>query len=514
MSKRTLMLVVALVAALAIATTSTLAYLTSEDGAVNVMVVGNVEIEQNEEQRPVIGSTDLENFEQFKPFFPGVYDEVTMEEDANQWPVPEDYEAPEGAAGTEWQVYDNAIANVQDKFVTVENTGRNDAYVRTIIAVECPEGMDPELLHINDNADSTDLISFTDAGFVELDGVRYMVYCYTYQDALAPGESTIPSLKQVLLDKLADNEDVALLGDNFEILALSQAVQVEGFADADTALDEAFYAVGADASDADVEALIADLEQLLEEEYPDPDALPTTNWQTEGNPDTSWYDASATEYTLDTAEELAGLAKLVYDGNNFSGKTVKLGADIDLGDYLWTPIGQTGGYGAKAYFQGAFDGQGNTISNLYITETNEGANYAAGLFGFLDCGMTNTIGNFVIDGAVVYGHHWTGAAAGYLSGTLENVTVKNAEIICTHANNDACGDKAGAVVGYINGTKGNMQNCSAVDCTVTAGRDAGQVVGCSAASQVVGCTATNVTVTAAGDCTGANLRNEVIGRLN
>ncbi len=276
MSKRTLMLVVALVAALAIATTSTLAYLTSEDGAVNVMVVGNVEIEQNEEQRPEIGSTVLEDFEQFKPFFPGVYDEVTMEEDATQWPAPDGYEAAEGATGNEWQVYSNDIANVQDKFVTVENTGRNDAYVRTIIAVECPEGLDPELLHINDNADSTNLIGFTDAGFVELNGVRYMVYCYTYQDALAPGESTVPSLKQVLLDKLADNEDVALLGENFEILALSQGVQAEGFADADAALDEAFYDVSADASEEDVDALIDDLEQLLEEEYPGPTYITVT----------------------------------------------------------------------------------------------------------------------------------------------------------------------------------------------------------------------------------------------
>lgn len=44
-----------------------------------------------------------------------------------------------GAPGSN-QLFDSSVANVIDKFVFVENTGDNDAYYRTVIAVECPEG--------------------------------------------------------------------------------------------------------------------------------------------------------------------------------------------------------------------------------------------------------------------------------------------------------------------------------------------------------------------------------------
>ena len=84
----------------------------------------------------------------------------------------------------------------------------------------------------------------------------------------------------------------------------------------------------------------------------------------DGSADTSWYTEPSTTntYTITTAAQLAGLAQLVNDGNSFSGKTVKLGADIDLAGKEWTPIGKSG-----AMFQGTFDGGENTISNLKIS---------------------------------------------------------------------------------------------------------------------------------------------------
>jgi hypothetical protein len=54
-----------------------------------------------------------------------------------------------------------------------------------------------------------------------------------------------------------------------------------------------------------------------------------------GTADTSWYDNNPTaqEYTLTTAEELAGLAELVNNKtHDFTNKTIKLGADIVLND--------------------------------------------------------------------------------------------------------------------------------------------------------------------------------------
>jgi hypothetical protein len=216
---------------------------------------------------------------------------------------------------------------------------------------------------------------------------------------------------------------------------------------------------------------------------------------------------------IGTLEELIAFANDVnVNGNGYSGKTVVLTADIDLNNEEWTPIGQTGGNGVATYFRGRFDGNGHTISNLKITNNayDEGKNYAAGFFGFVDAGDANIV-NLTIDGANVNGHHWTGVIAGYLTGNISNCTVKNATVSCTHANDDACGDKCGVIVGYVN--SGSVAGCAAETCTVTAGRDAGQIVGAAKTSQVVNCSATNVTVTANGTCTGNNIREEVIGRL-
>ena len=267
MSKRTLTMIVAMVAALLIATTGTLAYLTDTDGAVNVMTIGNVDIEQIEEQRPEIGSTELEEFEQFKPLLPAVHDTNGDNKIAwapeSEWPVPEDYTGDHPEA---YKVFNNNITNVQDKFVNVENTGKNDAYVRTIIAYEWPEELD-DLIHISAN-NIPGVVAQEEVGFVKLDGVRYMVYAYTYDEKLAPGEETIPSLKQIFLNKATTSEDVALFGENFEVLALSQAVQADGFDNADEALNEGFYNVGEGATEDEQQQLIDDLANLLEEEYP------------------------------------------------------------------------------------------------------------------------------------------------------------------------------------------------------------------------------------------------------
>ena len=222
-----------------------------------------------------------------------------------------------------------------------------------------------------------------------------------------------------------------------------------------------------------------------------------------------------TATAITTAEDLVAFAKDVNEnGNSYAGKTVMLMNDIDLNNVAWTPIGQTGGYSAKNYFQGTFDGNGKTISNLNVSVWEEGTdggkNYASGLFGFIDAASA-TIKNLTIDNATVVGHHWTGVVAGYLTGTIENCTVKNATVTCAHANDEACGDKAGVIVGYVN--SGTVSNCMATKCAVAAGRDAGQIVGAAKTDQVTNCSATNVTVTATEDCTGKNIRNDVIGRV-
>lgn len=196
-------------------------------------------------------------------------------------------------------------------------------------------------------------------------------------------------------------------------------------------------------------------------------------------------------------------------GNNFSGKTVVLDADIDLGNAAWTPVGQTG----ATQFMGTFDGKGHTISNLSINNTDEGGNCATGLFGWLN---SATVKNINISGANITGHHNVGTIAGYLetSGcTIEGCTVDSATISCTSANDDANGDKCGGIVGHAGNAGVLVKGCVVSNSTISAGRDAGQVVGAAKEANVVECTATSVTVTANGTSTGANISNAVIGRI-
>jgi len=88
-------------------------------------------------------------------------------------------------------------------------------------------------------------------------------------------------------------------------------------------------------------------------------------------PDTGWYYTrpNAAEFTITTADQLAGLAVIVNSGNDFAGKTVTLGASLDISAYGadsyggynggkgWTPIGTD-----DNPFCGTFDGNHNVIS--------------------------------------------------------------------------------------------------------------------------------------------------------
>ena len=118
-------------------------------------------------------------------------------------------------------------------------------------------------------------------------------------------------------------------------------------------------------------------------------------------PDTSWYSESENEFTISSADQLAGLAQLVNEGNTFKGKTITLGAAIDLENREWTPIG----YSGKA-FKGTFDGGEHTISNLVI---NQPGRRNVGLFGYTENGEVK---NFTLHNAKVTGYLEVGAVAG------------------------------------------------------------------------------------------------------
>lgn len=137
-------------------------------------------------------------------------------------------------------------------------------------------------------------------------------------------------------------------------------------------------------------------------------------------------------YEISTAAELAWFRDYVNGGKLYV--CAKLTADIDLKDFChaadaskeeqsWEPIGN----GSKRY-AGTFDGNGHTISNLYIKVQRGGV----GFFGYMEYG---TIKNIVFDNAQVentgnnYNYPHTGIVVGAAFGTLQNLkTLKNCSV--------------------------------------------------------------------------------------
>ncbi|MBQ9808477.1 MAG: dockerin type I repeat-containing protein [Ruminococcus sp.] len=159
------------------------------------------------------------------------------------------------------------------------------------------------------------------------------------------------------------------------------------------------------------------------------DAADYTVW--DGTSSTDWYyEADDPIYHISTAEDFAGFAELVNGGKDFAGKTVYLDNDIYLNDISnfdnwatkapankWTPIGRkiTGTTSNKLYFfDGTFDGGGNTIYGLYQSNND---NLTAPFF-YLDA--DGVIRNLNLDKACVQGHSEVGGIVGYNYGTIKN----------------------------------------------------------------------------------------------
>ncbi|MDR0515782.1 MAG: hypothetical protein LBH25_01910 [Fibromonadaceae bacterium] len=243
-----------------------------------------------------------------------------------------------------------------------------------------------------------------------------------------------------------------------------------------------------------------------------------------GTVNTAWYNETAIEFTINTAEDLAGFAKLATSGNDFAGKSVKLGTHIVLNSVtdfknwetsppvnVWTPVGKPGKFSGG--FMGAFDGGGYIISGIYINSTEDnrslfeyigndgiiknlgvtasyvkGGNVVGGLIGYNDGG---TIINSYFSGTVAGGElvgGFVGANGGkisdcYFSGTTKG-TKRNVggfagnnygTISKSYSTGTVAGaDYAGGLVGE--DTKGNIDNCYSA-CKVAGTDNIGGLVG-------------------------------------
>ena len=184
-------------------------------------------------------------------------------------------------------------------------------------------------------------------------------------------------------------------------------------------------------------------------------AVKTSADEWDGKYDMSWYNTTDSEFTLTTAEQLAGF-RVVVDGgyynsawtwventqDSFAGKTVKLGADIDLMNKPFDPIGFGYTYGDKyngQAFMGTFDGANHTIYNLYQNcweldpdksaySTYTYSTAGAGLFASVE---NATIKNLAMCGAeIVFECVDMGIVVGYAQGNchFENIVITNSNI--------------------------------------------------------------------------------------
>ena len=183
----------------------------------------------------------------------------------------------------------------------------------------------------------------------------------------------------------------------------------------------------------------------------------------DGTADTSWYDENKTEFHLQTAEQLAGMAKLVNDNTaNFKDKTVYLDNDLDLGGHEWISIGN-GANTAVGSFQGIFDGQSHVVYNLYSHEGLKSENkdnnnnlYRNGLFGAI---YNATVQNLGIENAdiVIPMNDTSTYGKGILVDWMTYSTIKNCYTTGSITGGSYIEKFIGGIAGFLNGNNSISQ---------------------------------------------------------
>ena len=107
-------------------------------------------------------------------------------------------------------------------------------------------------------------------------------------------------------------------------------------------------------------------------------------------------------YQIANGAQLAFMAQQVNAGEDADASFI-LTSNVDLANKAWTLIGIS----LEMPFSGSFDGDGKTISGLFI-DTSDAGLYAVGLFGVLDGA---TVSNLILATGSVKGQYYVGALA-------------------------------------------------------------------------------------------------------
>ena len=185
----------------------------------------------------------------------------------------------------------------------------------------------------------------------------------------------------------------------------------------------------------------------------------TDSW--DGTADTSWYDENETEFHLQTAEQLAGMAKLVNDDTAyFKDKTVYLDNDLYLSGHEWNSIGD-GANTDVGSFQGVFDGQSHVIYNLYSHEGTQSENqsnnlYRNGLFGSI---YNATVKNLGIENADIVIPMKDGSTygKGILVDWMTHSTINNCYTTGSITGGSYVEKYIGGIAGFLNGNNSISQ---------------------------------------------------------
>ena len=477
--KKALMAATALVLVAALSVGTTLALLKDTDSDVNVMTVVNVSIAQHEYERVknADGSYKIETidggpsyvlkeFTQGKPLLPATELDANgnpYNNGAGNWTGINTAFKQVGANGGGMDSFTSE--NAVDKFVFVENTGKTDAYVRTIIAFEAGS------LSIDEwNAIIKVSHHFSwapeEVGLITIDNNNYAVLEFTYKGrpdkgyhlngVLPAGEVSQGSLAQVYMLYNSTNEDVEAIDGNknglYDILVFSQACQAAGFDTAKAALDAAFgettttnHPWKADANapkvirfnvtnDAELEAVLSEIKNT------------ETNWNTS----VEIYLAEGTysgEHTL-------------YQYPRWNGKTGAGGSENNIpvltGDEAFTNITFIGNSNVKFTGKVYIKGFGNSNAGL-------DKNHAYTVFKGVVFDGTNLTPDAKGD------KHVVNMSAAATDVTFDNCTFKNTtHVVLGGSNPNGVGnisflgckfDNGGSISGY-------MKNLLIDDCTV------------------------------------------------
>ena len=188
------------------------------------------------------------------------------------------------------------------------------------------------------------------------------------------------------------------------------------------------------------------------------------------------FDVNKT-YVINNKEDLVALQNLTNKGISTKGVHFVLGGDIDMTGVNWTGIGNT----TANAFQGIFDGNGYTISNL---------KGSAGLFTFVTGDSTATTDDK------------NGVTVTEKNGVIKNVILENVNITRNAQN-------TGALIGQSNG--GYVDNCYASG-TISGASWTGGLIGYNNKG-IISSSTSNVKINNATNCTGGLIGHDTSGIL-